>query len=195
MSELAAESTQLDKPRRADARRNHERLLAAARAALAEQGADANMEDVAHQAGVGIGTLYRHFPTRQALCEAVYLDQVNELQRLAERLLDDPVPVHALVTWLRTQLVLGANGKSLGASVMSAKHQEGSEINCASVEMRAAGDQLLARAKLAGEVSQDVELGDLLRLIHGILLVNENSQVDPERTERMFSLVLAGLRP
>jgi AcrR family transcriptional regulator len=86
---------------RADARRNHERLLAEARAAFAAHGTDASLEDVARRAGVGIGTLYRHFPTRHALLSAVFEDAVSDLLARSRELLDAPEPCTALVTWLR----------------------------------------------------------------------------------------------
>ncbi len=87
----------MQRTRRADAQRNYDRIVAAARAALAERGIDVVLEDVAREAGVGIGTLYRHFPTRQALFEATFLDEALELRDRAEELTDDPSPLDALV--------------------------------------------------------------------------------------------------
>src|SRR6266487_4025102 len=90
------------RPMRADARRNYQALLSAANAAFIEQGADdASLEEIARRAGVGIGTLYRHFPTRQALLEAVYRDQVDALRARADELLGSLPPDAALVAWLR----------------------------------------------------------------------------------------------
>ncbi len=89
------------RPMRADARRNYERLVATATAAFAERGAEASLDDIARRAGVGSGTLYRHFPTRQALLEAVYRDQVEELCSQARELLASPSPGDAFATWLR----------------------------------------------------------------------------------------------
>src|SRR4051812_23807201 len=88
------------KPKRADARRNHEKLIAAGREAFTEEGSAASLEDIARRAGVGIGTLYRHFPTRQALLEAVYLDEVEALCTSAEELAELP-PWDALANWMR----------------------------------------------------------------------------------------------
>src|SRR6266699_4143127 len=94
-----------DRPMRADARRNYGRLLAAALAAFSEQGADtASLEEIARRAGVGIGTLYRHFPTRQALLEAVYRDQVEALRARADDLLENAPPADALAEWLRAMV-------------------------------------------------------------------------------------------
>src|SRR3954454_23845757 len=88
------------RPKRADARRNYEKLLAAAAEAFTERGTDASLEDIARRAGVGIGTLYRPFPTRQALLEAVYIDEVEEISAKAGEL-GHLEPWEALVTWLR----------------------------------------------------------------------------------------------
>src|SRR4051812_38462521 len=93
-------TTAATKPKRADARRNYEKLIASARDAFTEQGSEASLEDIARRAEVGIGTLYRNFPTRQALLEAVYVDEVDALGRTAEALADQE-PWDALVTWLR----------------------------------------------------------------------------------------------
>jgi AcrR family transcriptional regulator len=180
---------------RADAQRNYDRLLAAAREAVTRKGAELSMEEVARNAGVGIGTLYRHFPTRQALLEATFLGEANELREEALRLAAEQPPLEALVAWLRLQLTFGARGRCMGAAVMSAKHQEGTEIYEACARMRDAGAVLLARAQEAGMVRPDVELGDIHRMMHGIVLVEEGNTDDPGRTERMFDLVMAGLRP
>ncbi len=90
----------LARPKRADAKRNYDKLLAAAREAFTEADTAASLEDIARRAGVGIGTLYRHFPTRQVLIEAVYIDEVEALARSAEDVADLP-PWEALHTWLR----------------------------------------------------------------------------------------------
>lgn len=179
--------------RRADAQRNYERIVVVARAAVAERGADIVLEDIARDAGVGIGTLYRHFPTRQALFEATFLDEAQELRARAEALAEEPSPFDALVDWLRLQMDFGAHGRSMGAAVMNAKHTEGSEIQVACVSMREAGTALLQRAQAAGEVRAEVDMVDVLRLIQGVLLANEASP-DPVRVGRMFDLVIAGIR-
>lgn len=185
--------TTMQRPRRADAQRNYDRIVAAARAAVAEHGIDVVLEDVARDAGVGIGTLYRHFPTRQALFEATFLDEALELRDRANELAGDPSPLHALVTWLRLQMDFGAHGQSMGAAVMNLKHTEGSDMQRAYVEMRDAGATLLRRAQDAGAVRPDVDLSDVIRLVHAIVLINERAP-DPERAERMFDVVMAGIR-
>jgi AcrR family transcriptional regulator len=180
-------------PRRADAQRNYDVILATARAAVSERGGDIVLEDIARDAGVGIGTLYRHFPTRQDLLEAAFLDEANELRRRAEELASAPAPFEALIGWLRLQMNFGARGRSMGAAVMNAKHTEGTEIQISCVNMREAGAVLLRRAQDAGEVRQDVEMVDVLRLTHGIVLANEQAP-DQSRVGSMFDVVIAGIR-
>lgn len=180
-------------PKRADAQRNYDTILRTARIAVAERGGDIVLEDVARDAGVGIGTLYRHFPTRQALFEAAFLDEALELRARAELLASEPSSFDALVSWLRLQMDLGAHGRSMGAAIMNAKHTEGTEIQMACASMREAGAVLLRHAQEMGDVRSDVEMVDVLRLIHGIVLASEQAP-DPERVERMFDLVMAGIR-
>jgi AcrR family transcriptional regulator len=184
--------TTTDRPRRADAQRNYDRILAAARAAVVERGGDIVLEDIARDAGVGIGTLYRHFPTRQSLLEATFLDEAQELRRYAETLADDPSPRDALIRWLRLQMDFGAHGHSMGAAVLNAKHTPGSELQRACLEMRAAGEVLMRRAQEASEVGPDVDLADVLRLIHAVVLASERAP-DPDSAARLFDLVVAGI--
>ena len=180
-------------PRRADAQHNYEVILVATRAAVAERGGDIVLEDIARNAGVGIGTLYRHFPTRLELLEAAYLDEALELRKRADDLTTAPAPLDALIAWLRLQMVFGAHGRSMGAAIMNAKHTEGTEIQIACVNMREAGAVLLRRAQDAGEVRSDVEIVDLLRLMHGIVIANEQAP-DQSRVTPMFDVVIAGIR-
>ena len=179
--------------RRADAQRNHEIILSVARAAVAERGANIILEDIARDAGVGIGTLYRHFPTRQDLFEAAFLDEALELRERAELLATSESALEALVSWLRFQMDFGAHGRAMGAAVMNAKHTEGSEIQSACASMRDAGAVLLGRAQASGEVKENIDLVDVLRLMGGIVMANENSP-DPERVDRMFDVVIAGIK-
>ncbi len=128
------EPTPANRPMRADAQRNYASLLKTARVAVSERGADIVLEDVARSAGVAIGTLYRHFPTRQDLLEAVFLDETNELRAQAEELASAPVPFDALMRWLRLQMDFAARGRSMGAAIMAAKHVPGTRIYAANKE-------------------------------------------------------------
>lgn len=184
------------RPLRADAVRNRCKLVEVAHVVFEQDGPDASLEIIAKQAGVGIGTLYRHFPTRQSLQEAVFLGSAKELRRRAEELVDAPDPMAALVTWLRLQIDFGSLGHNLGAAVLNAKHDEGSEIYLACAQGREAGDRLLTRAKEAGSVRADVVLSDVLRLLHGIVMTaGARDDESQPRMDRMFDLIVAGLRP
>ncbi|MGH9020906.1 MAG: TetR/AcrR family transcriptional regulator [Acidimicrobiales bacterium] len=179
-------------PRRADAQRNYDAILAAARAAVDERGGDIVLEDIARQAGVGIGTLYRHFPTRQSLLEAVFLDVALDLRDRAEELMDAPDALDALVKWLRLQLEFSAHGKRMGAAVMAAKHIDGSDLQVAYESMKTYGAVLLRRAQDAGEVRDGVDLVDVLKLLYGIVMACEQVP-DQVRIDRMFDVVIAGI--
>jgi AcrR family transcriptional regulator len=192
--ELTMSEAQVTKsPRRADAQRNHDIILGVARAAVAQRGANIVLEEIARDAGVGIGTLYRHFPTRQDLLEAAFLDEALELRDRAKDLATSESAIAALVSWLRYQMDFGAHGRSMGAAVMNAKHTEGSDIHVACVSMREAGEVLLRRAQESGEVKPDIDLIDVLRLMGGIVMANENAP-DPQRVDRMFDVVISGIK-
>ncbi|WP_320782432.1 TetR/AcrR family transcriptional regulator [Streptomyces sp. CRN 30] len=185
--------------RRADARRNHERLVQAARAAFAAGGTDASLEDVAKRAGVGIGTLYRHFPNRHALLSAVFADAAEQLLARSRELLDDPQPCAALVAWLREMIGHAGEYRGLARALMTvssaASADRASELARCGGPIREAGGALLARAQEAGDVRAEVEIGDLLQLTHAIALAAEESPDDSGLADRLLTLTLGGLRP
>ncbi|MGW2524596.1 TetR/AcrR family transcriptional regulator [Streptomyces sp. NPDC001617] len=178
---------------RADARRNYDRLLAEARAAFATHGTDASLEDVAKRAGVGIGTLYRHFPNRQALLSAVFEDAVTDLLTRSRELLDAPEPCTALVTWLREIITHAGEYRGLAHALMSVTADRTSALARCSDPMREAGTALLARAQQAGKIRDDVAITDLLQLTNAIALAAEESPADPELADRLLKLTLRGL--
>src|SRR5882672_9307816 len=114
---MAARSAEPVRRPRADAVRNRERVLEAAKAVFSAGGSEASLEAVAQRAGVGIGTLYRHFPTREALYEAVYRREVEQLGELAEQLNHDPKPVEALHRWLRSNVEFVATKKGMSSAL------------------------------------------------------------------------------
>jgi AcrR family transcriptional regulator len=173
---------------RADARRNYQRLLAAAGTAFAERGADdVSLEEIARRAGVGIGTLYRHFPTRQALLEAVYRDQVDALEVLVAKLLQSDSPGTALAEWLAALMAFGKAKRSMTTAMLD------SELLSSCKQMlHGATDELFARAQQAGAVRADVQGTDVMRLTHAVSLAADMGQ-DPGQADRMLALVLAGV--
>ncbi len=177
-------------PMRADARRNRKRLVAAAAAAFTEHGAEASLDDIARRAGVGSGTLYRHFPTRQALLEAVYLDQVEALCAHAYELLATAPPGDALATWLRAVVDYATMKRGLSELMHSLDKESARFLWCRDA-LRAAGGALLARAQQAGAVRSDVTIVDLLRLI---MAISKATEPAPGGADRLLAVVLDGLR-
>ncbi len=181
-------------PMRADARRNRERLLIAARSAFAEHGADAPLDDIARRAGVGIGTLYRHFPTRLELQEAVFRDQVQAVCAGATDLLNSHEPGEALALWLRSLTGYIATKRGLSSALMTALGRDSELVSSCSAQMKAAGKDLLVRAQEAGAVRQEADIADLLRLVHAVVLATEQAPSDDGQRDRLLSFVLDGLR-
>jgi AcrR family transcriptional regulator len=155
---------------RADAVRNRELVLEAAKTVFSAGGAEASLEAVARTAGVGIGTLYRHFPTREALFEAVYRREVDHLADLAEQLKREP-PVDALRHWMRSNVKFVATKKGMSAALALAYT---SELVSYSFERltRAVGG-LLERAIAAGEIRDDISPEDLLRALVGMCYLHD----------------------
>lgn len=159
---------------RADALRNRERVLQAAKAVFSAGGPDASLEAVARRAGVGIGTLYRHFPTREALYEAVYRREVEQLGELADQLAREASPVAALRRWLRSNVEFVATKKGMSAALALAAQSSTSELAAFSFErLTSAVGALLARAVAAGEIRADVEAEDLLRALIGMCYLHD----------------------
>jgi AcrR family transcriptional regulator len=181
------------RPQRADARRNAERVLVAAHEVFDEQGADASLEEIARRAGVGIGTLYRHFPTRDVLVQTVMQEELDALEARAAELLAADDPADALATWLREHLAAAAVCRGLGASAMiKMLDHESDALPCES--MRRAGAELVARAQEAGVVRSDVDIDDLMRLVNAIGLATEDAPGGPAQAEHLLAVVIAGIR-
>jgi len=179
-------------PMRADARRSHERLLTAATEAFTEKGAEAPLEDIAKRAGVGIGTLYRHFPTRLDLQEAVYRTQVSVVCAQGEELIEGPSPGDAFGSWLRALASYLVTKRGLASALIAAKGKDSEVISTCSQIMRSTAERLLQRAQTAGAVRADLTVKDVMMLVHGMVVATEHS---PENADRMLSLTLDGLRP
>jgi AcrR family transcriptional regulator len=158
---------------RADAVRNREQVLEAAKAVFSAGGPDASLEAVAKQAGVGIGTLYRHFPTREALFEAVYRREVEQLCELAEQLKNEAAPVEALRRWLRANVEFVATKKGMAAALALAAHGLTELHAYSSDRLSKAVGGLLDRAVAAGEIRSDIKPLDILRALIGMCLMND----------------------
>jgi len=190
MSDQSVKS--LRKPR-ADALRNRERLLAAAKAVFSAGGADASLETVARTADVGIGTLYRHFPTREALYEAVYRHEVEQLSELAEELKGEASPVEALRLWLRSNVEFVVTKKGMSAALALAA-QANSELMAFSYDrLTKAIGVLLDRAVAAGQIRADVGPDDLLRALIGICYLHDQPGWQAS-VVRLLDVFVDGLR-
>src|SRR5450755_3726444 len=182
----SAPGTAAKRPQRADARRNCEHLLAQAAEAFAERGADdVSLEEIARRAGVGIGTLYRHFPTRQALLEA--------LARRASELLAADSPGAALAEWLAALAAFGSTKRSMNAALLAMLGKDSELFSSCGAMLRDSTTALLTRAQEAGVARTDIVGADVLRLMHGLTLAAHGAPGDAGQAGRMLSLVVAGL--
>jgi AcrR family transcriptional regulator len=182
--------TQRTRPMRADARRNYEKVIAAARDAFAAGGSATSLEEIARRAGVGIGTLYRHFPNRQALLEAVYAEEVESLCRSAGDVAD-LAPWDALVAWLRRFVGYMATKQALAAELLDYMDRDSPLFQTCRTAMYSAGEPLLQRAQEAGVARRDVNLPDVIQMVAGIAKIQTG---DPEQVNRILDIALDGLR-
>jgi AcrR family transcriptional regulator len=158
---------------RTDAVRNRERVLEAAKAVFSAGGPDASLEAVARRAGVGIGTLYRHFPTREALFEAVYRREVEQLSELAEQLKNDADPVEALRKWLRSNVEFVATKKGMMAALALAAYGSSELFTFSFDRLTKAVGALLQRAAAAGKIRADIGPEDVLRALVGMCYIHD----------------------
>jgi AcrR family transcriptional regulator len=179
------------KPLRADARRNRERLVQVARAVFADRGSEASMEEIAKAADVGVGTLYRHFPRRIDLVEAVYRDDVDGLAALAEQVAVDSGPWEGLVTWLQA-FVRYAQSKRTFLTELHEAFEKNPDFKLSSREKLAtAASTVLQRAQQAGVARNDIDHSDLMQLVGGMCMARGSSL---PQNERLLCLVLDGIR-
>jgi AcrR family transcriptional regulator len=183
------------RPRRADAQRNYEQLVEQAKVAFAEFGVDASLDEIARRAGVASGTLYRHFPTRLDLIEAVLAEQIAELVELGRSLLTVEDEFDALSTWLRAALMHALTYRGLAAVVMnSALDRENDLVSTWHAEMFEAGAALLARARQSGAVVAHADDADVLKMVGAIAWAAQDTPDSPARADRLLALLLNGLR-
>ncbi|MFH9007100.1 TetR/AcrR family transcriptional regulator [Streptomyces afghaniensis] len=184
------------RPMRADARRNHERLLKMAVEAFAEHGEGASLDDIAKRAGVGSGTLYRHFPTRHALLEAAYLDRVEAIAARADELAAELPPGEALVEWLYELGAGMTRMRGLRALLGPAVTQSDSTVATACGDsVRSAAGRLVRAAQEEGTLRRDVDPIDVLRLAHGVTAAAEPADEEGGHIRRYLTLLTEGLRP
>jgi AcrR family transcriptional regulator len=178
---------------RVDAIRNRELLLEAAKAVFNAGGPDASLEAVARRAGVGIGTLYRHFPTREALFEAVYRREVEQLADLAEQLKTEMAPIEALRCWLRANVELIATKKGMAAALALAAHKPPELFAYSFDRLTKALGALLDRAATAGELRAEISPEDLLRALVGMCYMHDQPGWQAS-VLRLLDIFVDGLR-
>jgi AcrR family transcriptional regulator len=182
--------TLLQRPKRADARRNYDKVIAAAREAFNERGASTSLEDIARRAEVGIGTLYRHFPNRQALLEAVYVNEVEELAQTAAGL-EELEPWDALVAWLRRFVAYLSTKQALAHELLEYVDRDAPLFRECRALMYGGGEPLLRRAQEAGAVRTDTDIAQVTQMVMGIARIPAS---DPGDVAHILDIALDGLR-
>jgi AcrR family transcriptional regulator len=175
---------------RADARRNYAKVVAAARDVFAERGSSTSLEEIARRAEVGIGTLYRHFPNRQALLEAVYVDELDNLCQSAADF-DALPPWDAFAAWVHGLVGYLATKQALAHELLEYVDQDAPLFQSCRAMLFAAGRPLLVRAQEAGAVRRDTDLAEIIQIIGGIAKI---PGAEREQIDHMLQITLDGLR-
>ncbi|MBB4966173.1 TetR/AcrR family transcriptional regulator [Saccharothrix violaceirubra] len=191
-----ADESRPGRPLRADARRNRGLLVEQAKIAFAEAGVDASLDEIARRAGVASGTLYRHFPTRLDLIEAVLAERIAGLVDLGGRLLTAEDAVDGLTAWLRAVVEHGLTYRGLAAAVLNSVTSDSGADRMSTwhAQLFETGGALLAKAREAGVVAADVRDADVLKLVGAIAWAAQDSPDRHAQADRLLALVLTGLR-
>ncbi|MBM4843252.1 helix-turn-helix transcriptional regulator [Vibrio parahaemolyticus] len=177
---------------RADAKKNYDSIKAVAREVFLEQGADASLREVARRAGVGMGTLYRHFPSREALLEPLVRESFDALAQQAEQLKTADSPNQALVSWVQEVIGFTYRHRGILSVMMSAIEDHDSALHVSCDGLRRAGAQLLARAQTEGKASPDLSGDELFDLIAALAWLREQPAHAP-RAEHLFEVVASAI--
>lgn len=185
---------QLTRPLRADARRNYDLLVAAADAEFTEHGAASSLEDIARRAGVGIGTLYRHFPTREDLIAKVLDQSTAAIVARGRQLLEGAQPSEQLARWLRELVVYVTTYRGLTSALANSYVAgSGTQLCEGCATLREVGKALVVRAQEAGEIRTDIDADEVILSAHAAAWISEQTQ-DPGAVERLLGVMLDGLR-
>jgi AcrR family transcriptional regulator len=179
---MSTEQVLPQRPKRADARRNYENVLAAARSA--------SLEEIARRAGVGIGTLYRNFPNRQALLEAVYVDELESLCHSAAEF-EGMEPWEGFSGWVRRLVAYMATKHALAQELFEYLDRDAPLFQSCRASLFASGEPLLARAQAAGAVRPDTNLSEVIHMVGGISKI---PAAEPEQIDHILQIALDGLR-
>jgi AcrR family transcriptional regulator len=179
---------------RSDAQRNRERILETAKAAFTHHGADASLEEIAMRARVGIGTLYRHFPTRDALIEAVYRSEVEKLAAAGGSFSAALPPIEALRSWMLLLVDYIAAKHIIAPALKSVAGGPSRLYEDSRSLIEGAMDKLVKRAKMSGDVRSDLDASDLLRAVIGVSHVGSGHDWQ-QSARRLVDILIAGSRP
>lgn len=183
-----------DRKPRADAERNRERILKAAKQEFTRAGADASLEEIARKAGVGPGTLYRHFPTREELLVAVYRSEMEKLAVAAQSFAETLSPVEALRAWLLLFVDAVETKKIIAAALNALARDPRIVFEASSAQIHEAIHMLVKRAIKSGDIRKDLDPGDLLRALVGV--ANFATSPDwPQSARRLVEILILGARP
>jgi AcrR family transcriptional regulator len=177
---------------RSDAKKNYDRLLEVAQQAVTEQGANLSLRDVARRAEVGLGTLYRHFPTREALLEVLLRTSFEELAARAGTFTASNSSDEALVLWLRETIAFTYSHRGVLALMMGAIEDMDSALHTSCVMLRAAGTELLTRAQSEGKARQDIDGTDLFALVAALAWLREQPTA-VARADHLFEVIASAL--
>lgn len=177
---------------RADAMKNYEHILEVANVVVTEHGVDASLRDIARRAGVGLGTLYRHFPTREALLEALLRSSFDEFTTKARELETASSPDDALVSWLRDVVTFTGNYQGVVDVMMAAKEDPESALHASCITMRTAGTRLLTRAQAEGLARTDMDGDDLFSLAAALAWLSNQPSSAP-RAEHLFRIIASAI--
>jgi AcrR family transcriptional regulator len=177
---------------RADAERNRDRLMAVAKKTFAERGSDVTLDEIARGAGVGIGTLYRHFPTRDAMLQAVYRHEVEQLAEAATRLLESAKPLEALRAWLRLFVEYVGTKKLIIPALNAATSDSTALLEYSSAQIIDSANKLVAHAIENGDIRDDVLALDLLYAVFGFSKTDDQREW-VTRAYRLIDILIAGL--
>jgi AcrR family transcriptional regulator len=181
------------RPLRADARRNREAVLKAAKSVLARYGPDAQMDDIARRAKVGVGTVYRHFPTKEALIQALMIERFEQITTFVEGGLDDPDPWNGFVDSLWRGAELAAGDRAISA-LFGDRIAALTEVQASTTRLIRAASELIRRAQQAGAMRPDVTVEDVPVFMCGVMQAMHQLDRDPEAWRRHLQLVIDGLR-
>lgn len=177
---------------RADARKNYDHLLTVAGTVITEQGADASLRDIARKAGVGLATLFRHFPTREALLAALLRVGFDELAERARKLQTSNSPGDALVSWLRDFVVYARTYRGITQAMTSAIEDPESALHASCVTLRTAGARLLSRAQTEGTTRTDIDGAELFDLVAALAWLGDQPSRAP-RADHLFDVVVSAI--